>query len=115
MTKLVTKHMVVFAGLLAVPAGTSLSQNQKMTPVAPSKENPMLPAEDPRFPALKAFFEKYNCPIGEMVPEFLAAADENDLDWRLLPSISLIESGGGKAMTNNNAFGWGSNTQGFPS
>jgi hypothetical protein len=29
------------------------------------------------------------------------------LDWRLLPSLSLIESGGGKSVRNNNIFGWG--------
>jgi len=37
---------------------------------------------------------------------FITAADENALDWRLLPSISIIESGGGKAAVNNNIFGW---------
>ena len=30
------------------------------------------------------------------------------LDWRLLPSLSYIESTGGKAARNNNFFGWDS-------
>ncbi|MBZ5576748.1 MAG: hypothetical protein LAP40_09340 [Acidobacteriia bacterium] len=46
---------------------------------------------------------------------FLEAADRNDLDWRLLPSISFIESTGGKAAPNNNMFGWDSGRAEFPS
>src|SRR5207248_7451405 len=34
------------------------------------------------------------------------AADMNHLDWRLLPSISIVESGGGREARNNNLFGW---------
>jgi hypothetical protein len=34
------------------------------------------------------------------------AADQHNLDWRLLPSLSLVESTGGKAYKNNNIFGW---------
>jgi hypothetical protein len=41
-----------------------------------------------------------------LAADFVHAADENQLDWRLLPSISVIESGGGKAYKNNNIFGW---------
>jgi hypothetical protein len=104
MTKFATKHVVVFAGLLAAPAVTGLEPKQ--TPVF---------HQDPRIPALKAFFEKYDCPVSDLAREFLMAADKNDLDWRLLPSISLIESGGGKAMANNNLLGWGSSSLSFPS
>jgi flagellum-specific peptidoglycan hydrolase FlgJ len=43
------------------------------------------------------------------------AADDNHLDWRLLPSISVIESGGGKAYRNNNIFGWNNGLSLFPS
>jgi hypothetical protein len=42
------------------------------------------------------------------------AADDNDLDWRLLPSISIIESSGGKAYRNNNIFGWANGDWAFP-
>jgi hypothetical protein len=33
-------------------------------------------------------------------------ADQHNLDWRLLPSISMVESGGGREARNNNLFGW---------
>lgn len=49
-----------------------------------------------------------------LAEDFVHAADDNHLDWRLLPSISVIESGGGKAYRNNNVFGWNA-LQPFPS
>jgi hypothetical protein len=50
-----------------------------------------------------------------MASDFIHVADENSLDWRLLPSISVIESGGGKAYRNNNIFGWNNGLEPFPS
>jgi flagellum-specific peptidoglycan hydrolase FlgJ len=43
------------------------------------------------------------------------AADRYDLDWRLLPSISYVESTGGKSAPNNNLFGWDSGRAQFAS
>ena len=49
-----------------------------------------------------------------MAQDFVNAADDNQLDWRLLPSISVVESGGGKMARNNNIFGWANGTEFFP-
>jgi hypothetical protein len=91
------KSMVLVAGLIAGPAAVS-HQSQKpdvKTEVA-----------DPRLVRLQQFFAVRECPLREVAADFLAAADRNDLDWRLLPSISIIESSGGKDYRNNNVFGW---------
>jgi len=64
--------------------------------------------EDPRFEKLRSFFHKADCPAQEYTSAFLEAADRYDLDWRLLPSLSYVESTGGKAARNNNLFGWDS-------
>jgi hypothetical protein len=64
---------------------------------------------------LQKFFAKLHCPVKEFASDFVAAADENNLDWRLLPSISVVESGGGKAYRNNNIFGWDQGTHAFAS
>jgi hypothetical protein len=61
---------------------------------------------DPRLESLKRFFQKADSPAQDLSEEFLRAADEHNLDWRLLPSISLVESGGGRDARNNNLFGW---------
>jgi hypothetical protein len=62
---------------------------------------------------LKAFFGKQDCPAQNYSGDFIAAAERYDLDWRLLPSISYLESTGGKAAKNNNLFGWNSGRTSF--
>ena len=74
----------------------------------PTNAMAVLPQPDMRVIRLRAFFQEYNCPIEDLADDFIAAADMNDLDWRLLPSISFIESSGGKRYLNNNIFGWDS-------
>lgn len=54
------------------------------------------------------FFAQANCPALKLADVFLEAADDYHLDWRLLPSLSYVETGGGKAAYNNNLFGWAS-------
>jgi hypothetical protein len=70
---------------------------------------------DPRLRRLQEFFGQRDCPLREAAADFLIAADRNDLDWRLLPSISIIESSGGKDYRKNNVFGWDSCREGFTS
>ena len=64
------------------------------------------PPSDPRLVTLQRFFQKCDCPAEAYTAEFLAVADAYNLDWRLLPSISFVESTGGKATQYNNMFGW---------
>ncbi|HLG96523.1 MAG TPA: hypothetical protein VKX49_09475 [Bryobacteraceae bacterium] len=98
------KTIVLAAGLIAVPAVMSPQQQG-------AKSQP----PDPRLLRLQQFFAARDCPLREVAGEFLAAADHNALDWRLLPSISFIESSGGKDYRNNNVFGWDSPLQSFAS
>ena len=95
----------MFAGLLATPVVPHALDN---TQVNDSKD-------DARFALLRRFFEKRGSPARAHVQDFILAADRNKLDWRLLPSISVVESGGGKEYKNNNILGWGSSLEKFPS
>lgn len=61
---------------------------------------------DPRLTRIKQFFFERECPAHMFAEDFVAAADQHDLDWRLLPSLSMVESTGGKESVNNNMFGW---------
>jgi hypothetical protein len=63
---------------------------------------------------IRSFFRKRKCPAQRYAAEFVLAADRHRLDWRLLPSLALIESSGGKVFTNNNIFGWDSCRHRFP-
>ena len=72
-------------------------------------------SSDPRFQALYRFFKKTDCPAQHYASAFIQAADDYDLDWRLLPSLSFVESTGGKAARNNNLFGWDNGNARFDS
>ncbi|HUJ50435.1 MAG TPA: hypothetical protein VLW25_09550 [Bryobacteraceae bacterium] len=100
------KSMVLVAGLIVVPAAVSQQQERNLEKAQ---------AADPRLLRLQQFFAARDCPLREMAADFLAAADVNALDWRLLPSISFIESSGGKDYRNNNVFGWDTPLQNFSS
>jgi len=101
MRMLLPSGLVVVAGMMAPPLA-----------VAPhAQERPA----DYRFEVLKSFFQKAECPAERYAQAFLDVADRNDLDWRLLPSLSYIESTGGKAARHNNFFGWDSGNAEFSS
>jgi hypothetical protein len=70
---------------------------------------------DPRLGSLRQFFTRAECPAAEYAIDFLMVADEYALDWRLLPSLSFVESTGGKASPYNNLFGWDSGRAHFSS
>jgi hypothetical protein len=106
-------HLMIALGLLALPF-TMWTEKRTPTiePIAAKQLQPISP--DPRTIRLKKFFTKLHCPVFDLADEFVHAADDNRLDWRLLPSISVIESSGGKAYRNNNIFGWNQGLQEFP-
>jgi hypothetical protein len=100
------KDFLLVAGLLAAPATMSVQQYQA---------SPVVKQNDPRLSRLQKFFGDRDCPLRDSAKDFLVAADQNHLDWRLLPSISIIESSGGKYYGNNNVFGWDSCKEKFTS
>lgn len=108
------KQLAVAVGLFILPAAARVNGEVR----APAAERQMgighagengtalQPVNDPRVDRLAKFFSSLHCPVRSLAADFVAAADENHIDWRLLPSISVVESGGGKVFKNNNIFGW---------
>jgi hypothetical protein len=64
---------------------------------------------DARTKIIENFFKTYKSPLSDKAPVFIAVADKYQLDWRLLPAISMQESNGGKRIikNSNNPFGYG--------
>jgi hypothetical protein len=62
-----------------------------------------------RIEALEKFFTKLNSPLKANAATFVDVADKYNLDYRLLPAISCMESTCGKALIEGsyNPFGWG--------
>ncbi|HTS25828.1 MAG TPA: hypothetical protein VMH81_08130 [Bryobacteraceae bacterium] len=70
---------------------------------------------DPRLEKIRTFFATLDCPAWKYAATFLEVADDYALDWRLLPSLSYVESTGGKLARGNNLFGWNSGRAQFSS
>ncbi len=64
---------------------------------------------DARIEKLREFFASYNSVLANYSEIFVASADKNNLDYRLLAAISMQESQGCKKIPNNsfNCFGYG--------
>ncbi|HYW42590.1 MAG TPA: hypothetical protein VE959_07015 [Bryobacteraceae bacterium] len=107
MKKMFSSSLIAVAGMVSAPVATS----PRMADSHPAPEY----RNDPRLASIRVFFEKFDCPAWKYATVFLEAADAYDLDWRLLPSLSYVESTGGKAARNNNLFGWDSGRASFPS
>ncbi len=113
-----SKKIAVALGLIALPVTARLERMVTAKPVNKTAQLPVvtapLPSPDPRTDRLHQFLLRLRCPVADLAEDFVHAADDNHLDWRLLPSISVIESGGGKAYKNNNIFGWANGDHLFP-
>ena len=98
---------LVLFGVVSIPVAFSPQPTQEL----PKHEHRV----DARLNSLRNFFLKAECPAAEYAVEFLTVADEYALDWRLLPSLSFVESTGGKTGLFNNLFGWDSGRAHFDS
>lgn len=96
MTRMISRGLVLVAGLAAVTGQV----NPDSLPEKPAVST------DPRLIRIRQYFIERDCPAHQYAEDFVLAADRHDLDWRLLPSLSMIESTGGKEARNNNMFGW---------
>src|SRR3989344_5119286 len=72
---------------------------------------------DPRIIKLEKYLKKHNSPLSEYANVLIWYADEQDLDWRLIPAISGVESTFGKRIPKNsyNAYGWANGNYSFVS
>lgn len=74
-------------------------------------------AQDERVVKLRAYFAKHKSPLEPYAQDFVYYADTYDLDWRLVPAITGVESTFGKHMPKNsyNAYGWANGDYRFTS
>src|SRR5580704_15810645 len=70
---------------------------------------------DIRQAILRHFLRESSTSIDRYAETFIAEADAHHLDWRLLPSLAIIESGGGQRNRRNNLFGWNNGASRFSS
>ena len=100
MRNLLSNGAMIVAGMVSLPGiVTTLDAQLPEMPGTALKF-------DFRLPIIRNFFAAAGAPAKDYAHVFLSEADRNALDWRLLPSISFVETTGGKSARNNNLFGW---------
>jgi hypothetical protein len=97
MKRFLPTGLMIFAGVLGI-AVASVNSDQDIT-----KNRKKF---DLREAILRKFLKEKHCPDQDYAELFVSEADAHGLDWRLLPSLALVESGGGRAAKGNNLFGW---------
>ena len=85
--------------LASQTAGSSAMLKQSLFDIEPA---------DPRVTQLKRFLESYGSPLAPFAKNFIDSADRYQIDWRLVPAITGVESTFGKRIPFNsfNAYGW---------
>jgi hypothetical protein len=106
MKRFLPQGFMVFAGVLGIAAAAAHS-DQDVTKTRKKF--------DLREVILRKFLKEKHCPDQAYTESFIAEADANGLDWRLLPSLALLETGGGRVLKGNNLFGWANGKQTFTS
>jgi len=114
--KNIITSITVFAVLISISAVSVCAENVSDSS-ATIKKAAELEAFDYRVENLRNFLEKYNSPLTSYADEFVQYADENDLDYRLVPAISGVESTFGKRIPVDsfNAYGWANGEYTFES
>ncbi|HKD07233.1 MAG TPA: hypothetical protein VKB79_15120 [Bryobacteraceae bacterium] len=103
MKRFLPSGVMLFAGVLGIASAT-VHDEQDVT-----KRKKF----DLREAILRKFFSDNHCPAERYAAVFVKEADSYGLDWRLLPSLSMVESGGGKHARGNNLFGWANGKAAF--
>lgn len=75
----------------------------------------IMPKDDFRVKRLNEFFEEKDSPLAEYSYVFVSEADKYNLDWRLVPAITGVESSFGKRIPlgSYNAYGWANGNYSF--
>lgn len=94
--------LLILPFVLIQPVSAQGESNSEQKHVIVAKEL------DPRALVLMDYFAKYNSPLENHSQDFIDAADEYELDWKLVPSIAGVESTFGKFTPGGfNGWGWG--------
>ena len=102
--------------LLVRSAATIAASTAIVLSAIPAADAPgMTQVPDERAARLGVFFQRYHCPAPHHIRDYLRAADGYGLDYRLLPAISVRETGCGITAKENNRWGYHPGRQTFTS
>ncbi len=91
----------------SIQTNYSLSSLFEEIPLDKIKSNTRYVTVDPRIIAMRKFLEDYHSPMSPYAKTFIDEADKYGLDWRLVASISGVESAFGNLIPSGSNNGWG--------
>ncbi len=108
-TPIAQADAVISEGITITPS-VSQTKNivEEIVPVAYIKDAQNYVPNAEKVGKIRSYLNSRNSPLAEYAEEFVKAADEYGIDYRIVTAISIIESGGGKNnFKPHNAWGWG--------
>jgi len=115
--KKISTYILLIMAIFVVSARDIRAQEVSVSRSAVLKDAQKPQTFDYRVENLRNFLIQFNSPLAPYAQDFVTFADANGLDYRLVPSISGVESTFGKAIPSNsfNAYGWANGNYSFSS
>lgn len=111
------KILILVVILFSISTG-NVSADMAVAECSAQLQSRMIDEEaDFREVTLRNFLNEHNSPLADYSDVFIKFADEYNLDWRLVPAITGVESTFGKQIPANsyNAYGWANGAYSFES
>src|SRR5690348_2794535 len=89
-------YIAVVLFLLALPTGNAFAMEEAGQAATLAYHTGAQSNDDERVTRLQAFLQTYNSPLADDAKTFVAQADRNNLDWKLVAAIAGVESTFGK-------------------
>lgn len=107
MQKFIKISVIVFAMLIKLTTNVSAASGV-VSASANLRSNEKTSSFDYREAVLRQYLKGHNSPLAEHAGVFIELADKYEIDWRLVPAISGVESTFGKRIPYKsfNAYGW---------
>jgi len=101
--------VIAFAGLIFSMPEKAHGNEKTSVRSAVLASTSTIVEKDNRAQILRAYLAQYDSPLVDSAETFIEEADRNNLDWKLVVSISGVESWFGHRIPyqSNNGWGWG--------
>lgn len=110
MKKLIFRLFIILIITLVLTLNSTLVKTEQALEFKTPQPNQTLEAKklDPKAKVLEEYLSKHNSPLKDHAQDFIEAANQYELDWRLVAAISGVESTFGKFIPGGyNGWGWG--------
>lgn len=120
MKKLITSLIVLFVFFSNLISNVVLAREnivETSALITPAQANPEIIEKEQKVNTLTSFLKERNSPLTAFARIFVEEAEKNELDYRLVPAITGVESSFGKAIPTDsfNAYGWANGNYFFAS